>query len=123
MNIDKVYVCDIYRLDDINYNDINVTVDKGNGFNLDNFLRIRRKTSYVKKALVYYSVIRGGFIDLETKEFYKLGYPCTKGELFVDLHKNKIYGSNLMASNKKHYTKKKIIKRYNDYKDGDNSEC
>ena len=75
MNINKVYICDIYKLDDISYNNIDVNVDLSRGFNLDNFLRIKRKTSYVKRALVYYSINRSGFIDMETGQFYKLGYP------------------------------------------------
>jgi len=123
MNIDKVYLCDIYRLDDISYNNIDVKVDLSKGFDLDHFLRIKRKVSYVKKALVYYSINRGGFIDMENGQFYMLGYPSTKGQLFVDVHKSKIYGKDLMNTNKKHYTKKKILKRYNEYKNDDINEC
>lgn len=119
MNIDNVYLCDIYRLDDISYNDINVKVDLSNGFNLDNFLRIKREVSFVKKALVYFSVMQGGFIDLETKEWYRFGYPSAKGELFVDVHKDKVYGKTLMDSKRKHFTKKKILKKYAEYKTND----
>ena len=124
MNIDKVYICDIYRLDKIIYNCIDFkNADRSKGFSLDNFLRIKRKVSYVKSALVYYSINKGGFVDLETKEFYSFGYPSFEGRLFVDVHKSKIKGKDIMDTNKKHYTKKKILKKYNEYKVGDNNEC
>ena len=124
MNIDKVYVCDIYRLDKIAYNNIDFkNADRSKGFSLDNFLRIKRKTSYVKTALVYYSINRGGFIDMKTKEFYSLGYPSVIGELFVDVHKSKIFGKDIMGTNRRYYSKKKILKRYNEYKEGENNEC
>ena len=123
MNIDKVYICDIYRLDDISYNNMDLKKETNKGFSLDAFLRIKRKTSYVKSALVYYSVYQGGFIDIETGQFYKLGYPNYVGQLFVDVHKNKIYGKDLMKTNRKSYSKKKILKRYNEYKEDDNNEC
>ena len=123
MNIDKVYICDIYRLDKIIYNCMDTDYDLSQGFDLDKFLRIKRKTSYVKKALVYYSINKGGFIDMETGHWYRLGYPSTNGQLFVDVHKSKIYGKELMGTNKKHYSKKKILKKYYEYKDGDNNEC
>lgn len=123
MNIDKVYVCDIYRLDDISYNNMDVNVDLSEGFSLDKFLRIKREVTFVKKTLVYFSVNRGGFIDLETKEWYRLGYPSTIGELFVDVHKSKIYGKEIMGTNKRYYSKKKILKKYYKYKTGGNNEC
>lgn len=123
MNIDKVYVCDIYRLDKIIYNCIDTNYDLSQVFSLDNFLKIKRKTSYVKTALVYFSLYKGGFIDLETGDWYRLGNSDTIGELFVDVNKSKIYGSKLMDSSKKHYSKKKILKRYNEYKEGNNNEC
>lgn len=122
MNIDKVYICDIYRLDDISYNNFTNKIDKSKGFDIDHFLGIKREISYVKPALVYFSVSCGGFIDLETKEFYKLGYTNIKGELFVDVHKSKIYGKTLMGSDRKHYSKKKILKKYNEVKDGGRKE-
>ena len=123
MNIDNVYVCDIYRLDDISYNNLDFSSGCSLEFSLDKYLRIKRKVSFVKKALVYYSITQGGFVDFETKEWYRLGYPSTRGELFVDVNKSKIYGKTLMESNRKYYSKKKILKRYNEYKDGDNNEC
>lgn len=122
MNIDKVYVCDIYRLDDISYNCYDSKI-KFDGYNLDKFLGIKRDISYVKKVLVYFSINKGGFIDLETNECYRLGYPSTIGELFVDIHKSKINGRTLMGNNKKYILKKKVLKRYNQYKLGDNNEC
>lgn len=123
MNINNVYECDIYRLNDISYNNIDVNVDLSEGFSLDKFLRIKRKTSYVKTALVYYSINRGGFIDMKTKEFYNLGYPSIVGELFVDVHKSKISGKDIMGTDRIYYSKKKILKKYNEYKDGENNEC
>lgn len=123
MNIDKVYMCDIYRLDDISYNNLDFKMSESIEFSLDNFLSIKRKISYVKHALVYYNVCQGCFIDLETYERYKLGYGNTIGELFVDIHKSKIYGKTLMSSNRKYYSKKKILKKYDEYKIGDIHEC
>ena len=123
MNIDKVYECIIYRLDNISYNLDLKNIDRNEKFSLDNFLGIERKTSYVKHALVYFDINRGGFIDIETKEFYKLGYPSVIGESFVDVHKSKIYGKEIMGTNRKYYSKKKILKKYNEYKLGENNEC
>ena len=123
MNIDRVYECNIYRLDDISYNNIDEKNDDGcKEFSLDKFLGIKREITYVKTVLVYYSTNRGGFIDMKTKEFYNLGYPSTIGTLFVDVYKKKICGKEIMGSNKKYYSKKKILKRYNEYKDGENNE-
>ena len=120
MNINNVYVCDIYRLDKISYNNFDFkNVDIIHGLSLDDCLCVKRKVSFYKKALVYYSVIHGGFIDMETKKLYNLGYPNTIGQLFIDVHKSKIYGKTLMGSNKKHYSKKRILKRYNEYKNAD----
>ena len=117
MNIDKVYECDIYRIEDIICDDIKVTVDRGNGYNFDTIRRIKYKTFFVKKALVYFSVLCGCFIDLQTKERYGLGYDkCTKGDLFVYIDKDKIYGKDIVGTDKKHYSKKKILKKYNEIK-------
>ena len=123
MNINKVYICDIYRIDDISYNNLDFKTSDNIEFNLDNFLSIKQKTSYVKKVLVYYSVYEGRFIDLETNERYKLGYSNTIGRLFVDIHEKKIYGKTLMGSKKRHYSKKKILRKYDEYKSGDINEC
>lgn len=123
MNIDKVYICDIYRIDDIYYNKMDFKMSDSNEFCLDNFLSIKHKTSYVKKALVYYSEYEGRFIDLETKERYRLGYSNTIGRLFVDIHERKIYGKTLMGSNRKYYPKKKILCKYDEYKYGGIHEC
>ena len=65
----------------------------------------------------------GCFIDLETGRSYKFGNPKIKGELFVDIKKSKIYGKDLMGSNKKHYSKKKILKRYSEYVGDNSNEC
>ena len=123
MNIDKVYVCDIYKLDDISYNNIDCKVILKKGFSLDDSVYTKYKTSFVKTALVCYSLLLGGFVDMETGQFYKLGYPKNIGELFIDTHKRKIDGKDLMNTNKKYYSKKLILKRYNEYKNGDNNEC
>lgn len=122
MNIDKVYICDIYRMDKINYNCLDFSSFDGN-YNLDKFLRIKRNVTYVKTSLVYFSIIQGGFIDLETGQWYRLGYPSIVGELFVDVHKNKVNGYTLMGTDRKHYSKRKILKRYNEYNYGDKREC
>ena len=111
-------------MEDITHDDINVKVDRGDGFSLDSIHRTKHKTVFVKKALVYFSVLRGCFIDLETKEKYISGFnECTKGDLFVDVHKSRIPVKTLMDSNKTHYSKKKILKKYSEYKDCDNNEC
>jgi len=123
MNIDNVYICDIYRLDKINYNCFDGTASFDGNYSLDKYLGTKRYVSYVKKALVYYSIYKGGFIDLETGQWYRLGYPSNLGELFVDVHKGKINGHTLMGKDKRYISKKKILKRYNEYKCGDNSEC
>lgn len=122
MNIDKVYICDIYRMDKINYNCLDFSSFDGN-YNLDKFLKIKRNVTYVKTSLVYFSIIQGGFIDLETGQWYRLGYPSIVGELFVDVHKNKVNGHTLMGTDRKHYSKRKILKRYNEYNYGDKREC
>lgn len=123
MNIYKVYVCDIYRLEDRKHNIYNTKVHMGMDFNdyLDDY--VVNKCVFVKKALVYYSIVKSGFIDMETGQFYNLGYPDAVGQLFVDLHKSKIYGKDIMGTSKKNYSKKKILKKYNEYQDGDNNEC
>jgi len=122
MNIDKVYICDIYRLNKITYNCFNSNVSFDGNYSLDKFLKTKRDVSYVKKALVYYSIYKGGFIDLETGVWYRFGYPSTPGELFVDVHKSKINGHTLMGIDRRHISKKKILKRYNEYKCGDKRE-
>ena len=122
MNIDKVYVCDIYRLEERTSNRYNTKVYMGKNFNSYDDDYVVNKCVFVKSALVYYSLLQGGFIDVETGQFYKLGYPSVNGELFVDVHRSKIHGSKLMGTNKKHYSKKKILKRYSEYKDGGNNE-
>lgn len=123
MNIDYVYICDIYRLDKVMYNCFDSTASFDGDFSLDKFLKTKRYVSYVKKALVYYSIYKGGFIDLETGQWYRLGYPSTPGELYVDVHKSKIKGNALMETDRRYISKKKILKRYNEYKCGDNNEC
>ena len=80
------------------------------------------KCIFVKQALVYFSVFRG-FVDMETGEIYNLGYPSSNGQLFIDVHQSKIYGRDLMGSSKKHYSKKRILKKFTEYNGGDNNEC
>ena len=73
---------------------------------------------------MYLRYIHYCFIDLETKEKYKYGvFGCIEGDVFVDTRKEVIYGSKLLNSKIKHYSKKKILKMYSEYKDGDNNEC
>lgn len=119
MNIEKVYLCDIYVLENLECKKINVNVDRGNGFNYDSITSVKCKTIFVKKALVYYSVLNGCFIDLETKEKYKFGYGgCNIGDLFVDIKREKTYISSLFGSDKKYMFKRKILKKYNEVKNG-----
>ena len=118
MNIEKVYLCDIYVMENLECKKINVNVDRGNGFNYDSITSVKCKTTFVKKALVYYSVLNGYYVDLETKEKYKFGYgAASTWYLFVDIKRKKIYGKEIMGSQKKHYSKKKVLKRYDEYKD------
>ena len=118
MNIEKVYLCDIYVMENLECKKINVNVDRVNGFNYDSITSVKCKTTFVKKALVYYSVLNGYYVDLETKEKYKFGYgAASTGDLFVDIKRKKVYGKEIMGSQKKHYSKKKVLKRYDEYKE------
>ena len=47
---------------------------------------------------------------------------CAEGDLFVDTRKKVLYVSKLFDTKRKHYSKKKILERYNEYKEGENSE-
>lgn len=124
MNIDRVYVCNVYRVkDSINY-DIIDKIDRGDGFSHSKAHHTECETIFVKKALVYSNVLHGYYIDLETKEKYIMGFDgCTKGDLFIYIDKNRIHGKTLMGSNGKHHSKKKILKKYAEYKNGDIHEC
>jgi len=123
MNINNVYECDIYRLEERKLNKFNIKESGGNNiyYYIDGYFV--NKCVFVKKALVYFSICRGGLIDIETGEFYNLGYPRIVGTSFVDVNKSKIYGKDIMGTDKKHYSKKKILKRYSEYKGGDYDEC
>ena len=123
MNINKVYIADIYRLEDRKFNKFATKVNNGRDFNFytDDFMV--NKCVFVKKSLVYYSYLLGQFVDLETGEWYNVGYPNSVGELFIDISISKIYGKDLMRSDKKYYTKKKILKKYDEYKGRNINEC
>ena len=66
MFIDKVYVCDVYILKDRIYNKYNTKVYNGKNYNcyVDDY--VVNKCEFVEEALVYYSVLQGGFIDMRT---------------------------------------------------------
>ena len=132
MNIDKVYVCSVYKCEfseseydnydanDIERNMLNfIILDE----NLSSLKTLKKNIIFVKRALVYYSKKHACFIDLETNEKYHIGMSySTDNGLFVDVRKQKIYGRELMDSKRKHFTKKKILKKYNEFRD-DNNEC
>ena len=124
MNIDKVFICDVYKLikkENYFYNDHDV---KNKEFSLDRFLRIKRRVVFIKKALVYYDNVNYCYIDIETKKKYNFGVlGCVEGDYFIDTKKEVLYGSKLVNSNRKHVSRKKILKRYIEYKKGDTSEC
>lgn len=123
MNINVVYECDIYRLVDTKCKiDIKNNINGKYEYYTDNY-GMANKYELIKKALVYYSILQGGFIDMETGQFYKLGYPSVKGELFVSVHKSKKYGKDIMGTNRHFYSKRKILKKYIEYKEGENCEC
>ena len=94
MNIDRVFVCDIYKLIKVEnyfYNDHDVT---NKDFSLDRFLRVKRRVNFIKEALVYYDKSRNCYIDLETKEKYRFGvFGCPEGDMFIDTRKEVVYGS------------------------------
>ena len=78
-----------------------------------------------KKALVYYSLRHKCFIDLETKVRYHCGMPVSinNNYFFADILSSKISGKKILGTSRDFYSKKKILKRYNEYKGGDNNEC
>lgn len=132
MNIDKVYVCSVYRCEyseceyDI-YDENNIESNIMNYIIIDENLSLlktlKKNIIYVKKALVYYSRKEECFIDLESNEKYSIGMSySTDNDLFVDIRRRKIYGRDLMDSNRKHFTKRKILKRYKEFSGG-NNEC
>ena len=51
MNIDKVYLCDIYVMGNIVDDDINTKVYNGDEIYHDNIIRTKFKTKFLKKAL------------------------------------------------------------------------
>ena len=118
MNIDKICVCEVYRIDFCNEEEGSIK----RFFYDDEFGLVKPenvKISFEKKALVYYSLRHSCFIDLETKERYSAGIPTSKNNenLFVDVLKTRISGKDIMGTNRRHYSKKKIQRRYSEYKE------
>ena len=123
MNSDKVYLCDIHQLMNVKYNDENVQINKSEGFSLDNFLRIRRESVYVKRALVYYSEIHRRYIDLETKDRYRFGYGgCAIGDYYIDSRVGLRSVSELINCRSKNMSKRRILKKYKEVEDGGRKE-
>ena len=107
MNLNKVYLCEIYQLVDIVYNDKNSS-------NNNKFLRVIRDTMFIKKTLVYYSELKREYIDLITKEKYKYGYgACVIGDYYINSKKGLTPLSSLINCKRKNMTKKRILKKYN----------
>lgn len=124
MDINEVYVYEVYRIDFCDEQEGSIQ----RFFYDEEFGLIKSanvKISFVKKALVYYSLRNRCFIDIETKERYCAGIPVSKnnGNLFVDVLKSRIYGKEIMGTSRQFYSKKKILKRYMEYKAGENNEC
>ena len=133
MNINKVYVCSIFKreLCESEYDGSIEMCTKDNTIKSvivdEEFYVVKvlkANIVFVKKALVYYSEKKGCFIDLETMERYNYGIPKSSNyeDLFVNVKKEKIFGNELMHSKRKHFTKKKILKRYNEFR-GNQNEC
>ena len=123
MKTENVYLCDIYQLTDVKYDDMSVTVDDGEGLYYDDIVRIKRKSIFVKQSLVYYSTFYNCFIDLQSKERYNLGfYGWEIGELFIEEKREKKKVSTLYYVGKKHISKRKILKRHNEELNGGRKE-
>ena len=124
VDINRVFECDICKLIKIEnyfYNDHDVN---NREFSLDCFLHVRRRVDFIKKALVYYDKFHNCYIDIETRKKYSFGIlGCVEGDHFIDTKKEVLYGSKLFDSKRKHYSKRKILKKYSEYKKGDNNEC
>jgi len=133
MNINNVYECNVYKYEFSefeydNYDENNIERNIVNFIIIDENLSalktLKKYILFVKKTIVYYSEKYDCFIDLETNEKYSIGMSSLSenDNLFIDVRKPKIYGKDLMDSKRKHFTKRKILKRYNLLK-GEIHEC
>lgn len=106
MNINSVYECSIYQI-------VNYDIEKG---------YINYKFKFVKKAIVYKNK-NNSFTDLGTKEKYKFGYgACFIGDFFICAEDGMIPLAQVIEHKRKNMTRKKILKKYDEVKDGGKDE-
>ena len=99
-NVNSIYLCNIYQVFDVILNRKEDTTT---------FIG-----SFVKKALVYRTA--GYFVDLNTGEkYYSKGKRI--GDFYVSLKHNLIPVSSFIDYKKENMSKKKILKKYNEYND------
>lgn len=98
-NVNSIYLCDIYQVFDVILNKKEDTTT---------FMG-----SFVKKALVYRDDF-GYFVDLNTGEKYYSKGKCI-GDFYVSLKHNLIPVSSFIDYKKENMSKKKILKKYNEY--------
>ena len=104
MNISNVYQCSIYRIIDRSY----LYDDR-----LPNYLcYVEYKYKFIKKVLVYKDKYNN-FIDLETKEIYRVGYDCCRiGDFFINTEKEMIPVSSIIDYKITNMSKRRILKKY-----------
>ena len=109
MNINNVYVAKIFvkTVEDLN----------------ENYLQ-DHKGDFVKNALVYEHLdsFRPCYIDLESGKKYttfKL-IDAHTGELYINIKAGLIPYTSLIENNKKNMSKRKILKKFNDYVENTN---
>ncbi len=114
MNINNVYECSIFQVIDRNY-----TYDSSlPGY----FCYVEYKSKFVKKVLVYKDEYNN-FIDLETKERYRIGCDyCSIGDFFINVKKGMIPVCSVIDYKRKNMTKRRILKKYKELENGGKKE-
>ena len=114
MNINNVYIAKIY----VKKNE-NEKADYGKGVILT-----YGEGVFIKDALVYEDIesYNPRYIDLETGKEYVRFDVCDAhmGELYINLQAGLIPYTDLIENNKKNMSKRKILKKYNDYVENTN---
>lgn len=119
MNLESIYMCHIY----VKIREINHGITEENG---KRFVNIESVGEAVKHTLVFkkQNTVLNAYIDLETGEEYtKFDVVDARvGEMFINISEGMIPASKIIEHKRNNMSKRKILKKYNEIKNGGKKE-